>query len=302
MVSFTTLKRFTDATSALRFATGPLPGNQFFVDSNATGTGSGLHPDDPATTLDSVIDDATANNGDIIWIYPGHAETLSADSGVDIDVAGLTIIGLGTGAARPTFTFDTAVTADFKLAAANTHVENLLFLAGIDALTGPIEIGAADCKLINCEYRDDATNMYETTDVVTLLTAAHRCLIDGFKFVSDGGAGGTQQQSVINLVSADEVEIRNCYIICDGALGGIEDATASLTVNIHHNYIESTHANDVCITLASTTTGFIHHNFLRLATDGQTTWISSDNDCHLFENYGVNADGQTGGLIGTVST
>lgn len=281
-------------------------GNRWFVDSGASGasdaTGYGQSPDSPFATLDYAIGQATANNGDIIYVLPGHAETITADSGVDIDVAGLTIEGLGHGAARPTFTFTTAVTADFKLAAASTVVRNLLFVAGIDALTGPIEIGAADCALIDCEYQDDDTNNYETTDVVTLLTAAHRCLIDGFVFRHDGGSGGTQQQSVINLVSADYVEIRNCFIICDGANGGIEDATASKQIHIHHNYIESSHANDVCITLAATSTGLVHHNMLKLATDGQVTWITATNDCGLFENYGVNADAEAGGLIGTVST
>ncbi len=281
-------------------------GDRYYVDSGAStasdAAGSGDNPDRPFATLDFAIGQCTANNGDIIYVMPGHAETITADSGVDIDVAGVTVIGLGEGADRPTFTFTTAVTADFKLAAANTTVQNLLFVAGIDALTGPIEVGAADCKLIDIEYRDDAVNNYETTDVVTVLTAGHRLLIDGFKFISDGGAGGTQQESVINLVSADEVEIRNCHIVCDAAQGCIEDATASAQVNIHDNLLESTHANDVCITLQATTTGLIHRNFCKIATDSQVTWITATNDCGLFENYGVNADGETGKLIGTVST
>lgn len=280
-------------------------GDRFFVDSgsatNSDSVGAGTNPDQPFATLDFAIAQCTASNGDIIYLMPGHAETIIADSGVDIDVAGITVIGLGTGADRPTFTFTTAATADFKLAAANTHIENILFVAGIDALSGPSEVGAAGCSIVNCEYQDDDTNNYETTDVVIVLTAGHRLLIDGFVFRHDGGSGGTQQESVINLVSADYAEIKNCFIICDAANGAIEDATASLQVNIHDNILESSHANDVCITLAATSTGAVHGNFCKIATDAQTTWITTSTDVGLYENYGVNVDGETGVLIGTAS-
>lgn len=277
-------------------------GNVIWVDSGSgASTNSGYGPADALSTLDAAVAKCAANQGDTIVVMEGHAETLSADSGVDLDVAGVTVIGLGHGASRPTFTFDTAVTADFKLAAASVVVKNLLFVAGIDALTGPIEVSAADCAIINCEYRDDDTNNYETTDVVVTTTAADRLLIDGFVFTHEGGSGGTQIQSVLNIAAVDHVEIRNCFIVCDAANGGIECGQAT-HLHIHHNYIESTHANDVCITLGSTSTGLIHDNRLKLATDGQVTWITATNDCALFENYGVNADAETGGVIGTVST
>jgi len=277
------------------------PGQRYYVDSNAgSDTNTGRSWVDALATLDAAVGHCTASRGDVIYIKPGHAETLSADSAVDIDVAGVTVIGLGKGSARPTFTFDTAATADFKLAAAGVVVYNLLFVAGIDALTGPIEISAADCQLIDCEYRDNATSNFETTDVVTLLTAAHRCLIDGFKFVSDGGAGGTQIQSVINLVSADECEIRNCWIVCDGALGCIEDGTASAQVHIHDNYLECSHANSVAITLQATTTGLVADNRIKVAGTLANA-ITAGSDVGLFENYVVDTDAQTGGLIGTPS-
>lgn len=279
------------------------PGDTFFVDSGSgADTKSGTEWNDPLATLDAAVGKCSANNGDVIYIKPGHSETLSADSAVDIDVAGVTVIGLGYGAARPTFTFDTAVTADFKLAAASVVIKNLLFIAGIDALTGPIAVSGADCAVIDCEYRDDDSNNYETTDVLIIVTGGTRCLVDGFKFVHDGGSGGTQIQSVVNVATdVVGVEVRNCYIVCDGALGCIEYANAA-DANVHHNYCESSHANDVCITLGATTTGLVYSNFLKLATDGQATWITATNDCGLFENYGVNADSQAGGLIGTVST
>ena len=111
-------------------------GNRFYVDSGTgtDGAGYGRNPDSPTATVDYAVGLCTASNGDIIYVMPGHAESLGADSAVDVDVAGVTIIGLGSGALRPTFTA-TAIAGDFKLAAASIRIENLLFLSGIDATT-----------------------------------------------------------------------------------------------------------------------------------------------------------------------
>lgn len=302
---FSSANQFRRMRSAMRFVDLPNGGSIFFVGSTVagagTGSGHGYTPDAPLTTLDAAVARCTANKGDMIVVLEGHAESLAADSGVDLDVAGVRVVGLGRGASRPTFTFTTAVTADFKLAAAGVSIENLLFVAGIDALTGPIEVSGADCAIIDCEYRDDSVNNYETTDVLTIIAGGTRCLVDGFKYLHIGGTGGTQGQSVINVAAGvDGVEICNCVIATDAQLGGIECGNAT-NLNIHDNIIDTSHADDVAITLGATSTGMVYRNFLKIATDAQTTWITAVNDCALFLNYGVNADAETGVLIGTVS-
>lgn len=276
-------------------------GNVFYVDSaSGSANGPGYSPETAYSTIDAAVGACTANNGDIIYVMENHAETVSADSGIDVDVAGVRVIGLGRGSTRPTVTFGTAVAADLKLAAADCSIENLLFVAGIDALTGPLEVSAADCAIINCEFRD--ASCIETTDVLTVIAGGTRCLVDNFRYLHIGGTGGTQQQSVVNVADdVDGVEVRNCIIATDGANGGIECGNAT-NVNIHNNIIDTSHANDVAITLGATSTGMVYDNYLKIATDGQTTWITATNDCALFENYGVNADGETGGVIGTAST
>ncbi len=281
-------------------------GNRFYVDSGSTtgGTtaGFGQSPDRPFTTLDSAIANCAANNGDIIYVMPGHAETLIADSHVDIDVAGISVIGLGRGADRPTFTFTTDAGADFKLAAASTHIENLLFVAGIDALTGPIEVTGADCSVVNCELRD-ATN-FETVDWLLVAAGADRCLVDGIKYIHEGGTSGANSiMSVVNVAAdLDGVEVRNCFIVCDCQLGCIEYAAGTTHVLVRDNYLESTHGNDVCITMGATSTGLIAGNRMKIVTNAQVSWITVDTDCALFDNLGVNFDAETGATVGTAST
>lgn len=273
-------------------------GNVIWVSS-----GSGLRGDGtftrPYTDLDTAVGNCTADNGDIIMVKAGHAESLTADSAVDIDVAGVSVVGLGTGEDRPTFTFTTAATADFKLAAANVTVQNLLFKAGIDALTGPIEVSADDCAIVDCEYRDDDANNYETTDVVVTTNTPLRMLIDGFRFIHDGGSGGTQNQSVIQLNGADHAIIRNCWLVADSGTGVIEDATVSDQILIDNCMIENTETSPtVAVFLQATTTGTIRDTNLRVASG--TTYLTATNDMQLFESFGTGTDATSGEKIGTV--
>jgi len=64
-------------------------GNIWFVDSGASGAtdgaGYGQNPESPCATLDYCIGLATANNGDVIVVMPGHAESYEAADGFDAD-------------------------------------------------------------------------------------------------------------------------------------------------------------------------------------------------------------------------
>lgn len=254
-----------ELANAIDFATAKTTGNIYYVDSGvgSDSAGSGKTKGNPFATLDYAVGQCTANNGDIIFVMPGHAETIVADSGVDIDVAGITVIGLGSGASRPTFTFTTAVTADFKLAAASTTIVNLLFLGGIDATTGVLEVSAADCQIVNCEYRDSTG---EATDVLITTADADRLLIDGWKHTGAAGDGG---DTSIVLVGCDDVTIRNSYFYGNFDLGAIEcRTTAAVRLRVHDCFIWTEAAEDLCIKDTITgSTGVIGPNVFMVLQD-----------------------------------
>src|ERR1700757_2697851 len=52
---------------------------------------------------------------DILFVLPGHKETISSATVLTLNTAGVAIIGLGSGLLRPTFTFTTATTANIPL-------------------------------------------------------------------------------------------------------------------------------------------------------------------------------------------
>lgn len=240
-------------------------GVDYYVDGNhadASDTPDGGNPEHPFATLDYAVGRCTANQGDTIYVCQGHAENLAADSAVDGDVEGISIIGLGTGSTRPTFTA-TAAAGDFKLAAAGIYVENLLFLGGFDATTGIIEVSAADCEIVNCEYRDVTG---QATDILITTAAADRLHIDGFRVIGAAAAGCN---SAIALVGADDCHIENCYLYGNFAVGAIDlRTTASPRVNIHDCKIWTENAADIAIVDTITaSTGWIGPNLYIMLQD-----------------------------------
>ena len=132
-------------------------GGVFFVNSTDTNNKA----DDPShgsqvkpfATWSYAISRATANNHDVIYLMPGHAETIPAAAGVAYNVAGVTTVGLGEGAYRPTFTFNTSTAASVLISAANARIRNIVGIPGIADVTQPFDITGNDCDL-ELEWQD----------------------------------------------------------------------------------------------------------------------------------------------------
>ena len=244
-------------------------GNVYFVDSgNVDGddSPSAGTKQYPFTTIDYAVGKCTANNGDLIIVMPGHTETVTAAAGLDLDVAGITLIGVGNGSDRPTINFTTAVGADMDVDAANITMYNFLFTGGFDALTGPIDVNAADFQLINFETRDVTG---QATDFIVTDANADRLLIDGW---IHRGAAGAGADTAITIVGGDDITIRNFNIYGNFAVAAIENVTtAAVRATIGGgdgcNYIWTANAADICITMVSTATGFIGPNIYAMLTD-----------------------------------
>ena len=139
------------------------PGQVYWV-SNATPTlpgqigGSNGNPgtfNAPFSTLEYAITSCTANRGDIIFIKPGHAETISSATALAFDVAGVAIVGLGAGTKRPTFTLDTAATTTIAVSADNISISNCRFIGNFLGITSAFTVGAAAYFTIdNCSFTD----------------------------------------------------------------------------------------------------------------------------------------------------
>lgn len=245
----------------------PTTGSYWFVHSVTGSNGnSGKTPERPFSTIDYAVGRCTADKGDVIVVMPGHVETITASGGLTFDVAGVTVIGLGTGSKRPQVDFTTATTADMDITASNVTIENILFTGGFDALAGAIDIAAADCTLRNIETRDVTG---QATDFIITTDACDRLKISGWKHLGAAAAGA---DTAISLVGGDDWVIEDFDIYGNFAVAAIENVTtAANRVRIgggsRTSYIWTENAADVAITMVSTSTGSIGPNICAMLQD-----------------------------------
>lgn len=123
-----------------------------------------VDPIDGSTLIFSTVDSAInmfstigrSNLGDQVLLSPGYTETISTAGQIAMDVAGLTIKGLGNGSNRPVLTFDGAnATPSVTFGAANMRIEGLVLINNEASLNHMFDIGAADDLTIHdCDFRE----------------------------------------------------------------------------------------------------------------------------------------------------
>jgi hypothetical protein len=291
----------------------PITGQVFFVNNatalspavtgvNNVGAGYGSSPLRPFSTIAYAISQCVANRGDVIYVLPGHAENIIAAGGITVNVAGVSIIGIGGGAASgstlgPTLTLKTATTATFKVTAANVTVRNIYFNAtGIDAIAKIFDIQAANFTLDNCEVYFAKTGAVALKGLV-VDTAAHA---NGLTLTNNyiHGDAAANCTNFVQLVGGDSIVIANNVIVGNftTSLGPINNITAALTnVLITSNIlVNKTAVSTSVIVLLTGSTGFITNN--RLGILNGTAPITADSVI-VGGNYYAAAVGVSAGTL-----
>jgi len=144
---------------------------------------------------------------------PGHAETLATASAITADVAGISIIGLGHGASRPTLTFsDTAATV--VVSAASVTIQNIITKPSVDSVVSPIVVSGSDCWL-DFEHQDESATVEALRAVLT--TAGADRLYVNLEY--RGFNAGNACVNAIRLVGVDGGDINvNFYGLCSTAV------------------------------------------------------------------------------------
>jgi len=259
--------------------------------------GYGYMPQKPVASLDYAISNLCSDTDpDIVYLMPGHAETLATAASIVLDVADVRIIGIGTGTNRPTFTIEGVVGTDIDFDAANVTMENIKFLNSTDGATGPLDINAAYCGVKDCFFLDEGAD--NTVDWIVIDANG-----DYFHCVDcwNEGTATPGNDSFITMAAATGVTIKGLRSFGDFAAGNIEMTAAALRCYIGYCRLENLNAIDVNIEGFANATGCVEWNCMRNATDTQVTWINTTGDLGLFENYGVNDDAESGLLAGTPS-
>lgn len=273
------------------------PGNIFFVDSG-TGTNAasrGKNPDVALATIDYAVGLCTANNGDVIYVLPGHAENLTVATSVDADVAGVSIIGCGSGSLKPTLS-TTAAAGSFTVGAANVTVKNIRFVANFatGTTTGmTLESTAHYCTIEDCDFRDtSAAN--EFLIHISVAAAVTDLQIKGCTFFT---AAGTMSGSVVFAGASTNARLADSIWYVDSSDSVIDHQTTAAVnfwmercsiVNIDGG------AAGYCVELKTGSTGCCHDN--RFGYGKNDAEVSVGDAVWWFENYASNTIAESGKL------
>ena len=230
-----------------------LRGAVWYANSAASVGGSGTAWGDEFTTIQECVNAASAD--DVISVAPSHVETVTAAAGLVLDQSGLTIIGYGNGDRRPQVNFTTVVGADMDVSSEGITIKNVRFTGGIDALTGPVDVNAADFTMIDC-VTEDVTG--QATDFVVSDANADRMSVVRHEHRGAAAAGA---DSAFQLTGGDQITFEDAWIYGNFAAAGIESiGTAQTNGRIYGGanrpcYIRTVNAADVAVTLLTGSTG-----------------------------------------------
>lgn len=305
-----TAQDFSDIRNAIRFSDYPNYGDVYFVDSghSAASTSGGKTPDQPASTLDTAVGHCTANNGDVILVAPGHSETKSATGALaTLDVAGITIIGMGSGNSRPLFTFD-HTGADIPVSAADVHIDNCRFLCSVADQTHVFDVTAARFKITNCEVRDDAAadNFVDFIDCSsTTDNNADGLTIVGLDVLSDD----TGNDSLVEVnADLDDLHISDCKLrmgVAGEAIVGVATGKDLTNVYFGRNSIYRLNTTSPLLMDPDTTdanTGLVEFNSIGHADTATETLAPVTCQFRYIENYATAADDSSGYILPDVDS
>jgi len=287
------------------------PGDILFVCSvtGTDGAGYGQNPDAPLATVDYAIGLCTAGKGDVIYLLPGHAETVTATS-IALDVAGITIIGLGNGLNRPVFTYGAAA-ATITVSAANCTWK------GCDFLSAFLDVASAFTLSTAKDFRLEG-NTFRATDaskdfLSIVTTGASANAADGLAFVGNYqfSLDVTTLATVSVLGNLDRLLITDNFI--DKAC--TNDAAQLLTVaalvirgaRIQRNFLNIVGATGAAVALlisgsSTTNTGMVTHNHVTSLDTSAAILITLTLNLAVHENYVSGVVAASGVLWPTADT
>jgi hypothetical protein len=275
-------------------------GDIFYVQSvNSVATDStsyGYHPDIPFATMDYAV--SQADDGDVIYVLPGHVEDLdgaTADT-IDIDDA-IYVIGLGSGDLRPRIDFN--ATADsIDIGADGVVFKNFQLRPSVSAVLIGIDVEANvnNVTIEDCEFMvGEAAGTDEFVVTIDLKSGNNNTIIRNNRFYTD--ITDTHCTEAINLTAAsDGVEITDNVFYGNWSTSAIGDAAASTNLLVARN-IMKVKDGEPCLEFTSTTTGIAADN--RCSSTGvtcATAFVAGDMEWH--QNTCVRADGASDVPIG----
>lgn len=189
------------------------PGNVLFAASGwgSDAAGSGKSQDAPTDSLDYAVGLGTASQGDVIFVLPGHAETIAAANGVDLDIADMQVIGLGRGDNRPTLTYS-ATGSTVRFQAKNVSLKNFRFIGDIDSLVKFLDINKNYATIEDSEFITSSTK--EALSFLNLATTFDYLTVRRCRFIQPTDPEGTDggvDTGALYCVDSEHILYEDCW-------------------------------------------------------------------------------------------
>lgn len=221
-----------------------------------------------ATSINTALTSCRSGRGDTIVCLPGHVESVSgADFLVNLGTStDVTVVGWGSGTARPTLTWTTNGST-MLFDTAGFRMRNMqLFLAGphvngtATTVAAPITISAGGCEISGCDiYWGFDADQIVTIGITTTAAA------DNFKFNRNfcyAETAAVPTTTFLRLTGTDFLEMDDTYIVGPGsttAIGPVQMLTTGSTkVKIRNSVFQSTlAASTIAFTSIAGCTGIV---------------------------------------------
>jgi len=269
-------------------------GKTFYVDSvTGSNSNSGRRSTSPVATLDYAIGLCTASKGDTIFLMPGHTEAVTSTN-TAIDVTGVTVIGLGSGARKATFTY-AATDSRINVTAANCVFRNIRVQSGVgDVVTAFLHATAAQ----NTNYIDIEFFTTSTFNFINGYTLGAANISDGCRwernYLRTADAG--QLALAITGAAHNDLKFYDNYVVHAAAAAGLLTAGAVhlLGIDVRGNFVQTGQTDGavgvLVITSSSASSGRIVDNDMKTADAAANVAIPIASKVYAARNYIAGTD------------
>lgn len=244
-------------------------------------------------TIDAAIGACTANAGDVIYVLPGHTEAVTSTS-LNLDIAGVSIIGISIGSLKPTLTFG-ATSSVINVTAANCKVQNLRLTAGVgDVVTAFLHATAAQ----NTQYIDIEFFASSTYNFINCYTLGAANISDGCRwernYLRTADAG--QLALAVTAAAHNDLKFYNNYVVHAAAAAGLLTAGAAdlLGLDVRGNFVQTGQTDGsvgtLVITTSTASSGAIVDNDVKTADAAANVAIPIASKVYAARNYVAGAD------------
>lgn len=285
----------------------PATSGKYFFVNNSTGVDSpsyGTTIEKPFATIDYAIGKCTANASDVIVVLPGHSETSSAN-GTVFDVAGVRLVGLGTGKLRPTII--ASANNSIVVSANNVEISNIMITASANAITPIIRVTGGHLTLSRVDYFQNATDCLTNAFLLTAAGANNMTIKNCYHACANASnASGT---GWIILTAANNARITDNFmwiIGANAANGSVIQGTGTLSsqVLISRNTLVSAGGTAVTgvISMGNNSTGIASWNIIGGGNNAAASAFTDSANLTKYQNYSIaiNAGGNSAILLPAV--